>query len=370
MQSRLSSQLTQVRPFLSRLHSPRLGGLEPNLTLPSYGRRTITNSSKEGSNAPAPVAQAWEHTSLIEASKNKLKPIGRNPEADPVFPSTMDSREPLLDLPSRERPPTNIKEVIESSHHNISKELEPFHPWRYVKPDAPWGFVVYRAVYGKDSDEPFKRLLGLFQDRVSGFLPPNDLKKPVKSDSHFELTVIEDEERFTGADSHTIREAFREWVAEDLPPQVRYPDREGGIDYIRAMIRSTIREFHEYNLNEEPLHPWWEAPPRWCFCLLVDDICLRSLDRPDGFGAVVKMVNLRYHKGRCESIAEGWEDGETDNPLEDVGWQYAAAYSHKAWYNILSDPSNWDDEVWYWRPEKEEYPIPNDPGEPTYGFDF
>jgi hypothetical protein len=59
-------------------------------------------------------------------------------------------------------------------------------------------------VYGKDSDELFKRLLGLLQDRVLGFLLLNDLKKPVKSDSHFELTVIEDEERFTGADLHTI----------------------------------------------------------------------------------------------------------------------------------------------------------------------
>jgi hypothetical protein len=309
---------------------------------------------------------------LIEASQNKLKSIDWNTEADPpgVFPSTIDSREPLLDLPNRERPPTDIKEAMESSHHSISKELESFHPWPYVKPDALWGFVVYRAVYGKDSDEPFKRLLGLLQDTVSEFLPPNNLKKHVKSDSHFELTVMEDEERFASADSHTIREAFREWVADDLPPRVRYPDREGGIDHVRAMIRSTIREPHEYIMNEEPLHPWWEAPPRWCFCLLVDDICLRSLNRPDGHGAVLKIVNLRFHKGRCESIAEGWEDGETDDPSEDVGWMYAGAYNHKAWYDVLSDPSSWDDEVWYWRPEKEEYPMPNDVGEPMDGFSF
>jgi hypothetical protein len=74
---------------------------------------------------------------LIEASKNKLKPIERNPEADPVFPSIIDSWEPLLDLLSRERPLTDIKEAIEALYYSISRELEPFHPWRYVKPDAP-----------------------------------------------------------------------------------------------------------------------------------------------------------------------------------------------------------------------------------------
>jgi hypothetical protein len=138
---------------------------------------------------------------------------------------------------------------------------------------------------------------------------------------------------------------------------VAKPDRLGGIDNIRAMIKSdTICEAHEYR-NEEPLHPWWEAPSRWCFCFLVDDICLYSLNRQDAYGAVVKIVNLRFYGGRCESIAEGWEDGETDDLQEDVGWMYAYTYSLEIWYDILSDPSNWDDEVWYWRPEKEEYPI-------------
>jgi hypothetical protein len=233
-----------------------------------------------------------------------------------------------------------------------------------VKPDAPWGFVVYRAVYGKESDELWKRMLGLLRDTAAGYLPPNELRKPVGLDPQFELTVMEDEERFAGADSHTIREAFREWVADDLPPRVLNPDREGGIDNIRAMIRSNnIRETYEYTRNKEPLHPWWKAPPRWCFCLLVDDICLRSLNRTDGHGEVVKMVNLRFHKGRCESIAEGWEDGETDDPQEDVGWMYTNAFSHKAWYQVLSDPSDWYDEVWYWRPGRDEYPVANDVGQ-------
>jgi hypothetical protein len=358
IQSRLLSHLIQVRPSVSPRHSPRLGGLALHYALLSYGQRTISNSSTESSNTPPPVIQAWEHESLTEASQNKLKPIEKVPVTDPVFPSTIDSRKPLPDLPNCERSPTDIREAIEASHHSPNEELESFHSWPYVKSDAPWGFVVYRAVYGKDSDELFKRMLDLLLDVVAGSLPPNDLMKTVELGSHFKSTVMEDGERFAGADSHTIREAFREWVADDLPPRVLNPEREGGIGNIRAMIRSNvIREVHEYS-NEEPLNPWWQAPPRWCFCLLVDDICLRSLNRPDGHGAVVKVVNLRFQRGRFETIAEGWEDGETDDLHEDVGWMYAKVHSYEALYDILSDPSNWDDEVWYWRPEKEEYPIP------------
>jgi hypothetical protein len=162
---------------------------------------------------------------------------------------------------------------------------------------------------------------------------------------------MEDEERFTGADSHTIRKAFREWVANDLPPRVLNHKTKGGIDDIRAMIRSSIIG-EEY---EEDTHPWNLAPPRWCFCIFVDDICLRSLNHAGGH-PVVKMVNLRFPGGRCENIAEGWEDGETDDPREDVGWMYTYAYSYEAWYQLLWDNSEWDDEVWYLRPKKEEHP--------------
>jgi hypothetical protein len=292
--------------------------------------------------------------------------MGRNPEADPVFPSTIDSREPLLDLPNHEKPSTDMEETMESSHQDLDKEVELSNSWSYVKPDAPWGFVVYRAVYGKESDEPWERMLSLLRDIAARPMPgsrPSPFFPTVLSDPQFELTVIEDEERFAGADSHTIRDAFREWVADDLPPRVLNPDAQGGIDSIRAMIRSNIiGDTYEYG-SDEPLPPWWVAPPRWGFCFLVDDICLRSLNRADGFGDVVKMVNLRFHGGRCENIAEGWEDGETDDDQEDVGWMYVNAWNHRTWYVVLSDPSNWYDDVWYARPVKEENPTAMEVGE-------
>lgn len=294
----------------------------------------MLNSPKEGSDTLGPITQAREHKTLSETSQNKLQPR-HIPAVDVVHDSMLTKHL------SAER----------------MEKLKAFHAENsYVKLNAPWGFVVYRAVYGKESDEPWERMLDLLRPTDAELLP----KQPWQLDPPFELTAIEDEKRFAGADSHTIQEAFREWVADDLPPQVQYPEREGGIDSIRSMIRGKpIHEPWEWEPGET-LHPWWSAPPRWCFCLLVDDICLRSLNHEPGFHPVVKIVNLRYNKGRCKNIAEGWQDGETDDPQEDVGWMYMNASSYESCYELLGDGTNWEDEPWYMRPAREEYPTAND----------
>lgn len=200
MQLRLSSQLIQVRPFLSQHRSPRLGGLVFHCAVPSYGRRTRSYSSRQDSNTPAPVTRALKHKPLTEVSQNKPQTIGINS-------STIDSCEPIPDLPSRERPLADMEEALTSSHHGLDNDSTSSTPWSYVKPDAPWGFVVYRAVYGKESEEPWKQMLGLLRDTVT--VPENTQQsfpwlRPVQSDPQFELTVMEDEQRFAGADSHTI----------------------------------------------------------------------------------------------------------------------------------------------------------------------
>ncbi|KAF2997909.1 hypothetical protein E8E13_004611 [Curvularia kusanoi] len=226
----------------------------------------------------------------------------------------------------------------------------------YVQPDVPWGFVVYRAVYGKECNEPWERMLDALWPH-----PSHWPKEPWELDRSFQLTVMEDEKRLSGADSHTIRKEFREWVAHDLPPRVQYPKQEGGVDSIKARIRRTmVHDVHE----SEPgniYHPWYSAPARWSFCLFVDDTCLRSLNHKSDedaiIGAVVRIVNLRYNKGRCENIAEGWEDGETDDLLENVGWMYMPARRHEDCYEMLAeDPAIWDGEPWYMRPAKDGNP--------------
>lgn len=149
-----------------------------------------------------------------------------------------------------------MEEALTSSQHGLDNDSTSYTPWSYLKPDAPWGLVVYRAVYGKDSEEPWKQMLGLLRDTVTKTPhQSSSFIRPVQSDPQFEPTVMEDEQRFAGADSHTIREAFQEWVADDLPSRVLNPAIEGGVNNIRAMIKSTaISESHEYG-PWEPIHP-------------------------------------------------------------------------------------------------------------------
>lgn len=236
------------------------------------------------------------------------------------------------------------------SFDNIKSTLD---CW-YLNPGAPWGFVVYRTVYGKESDELWTRMLEQIRNAVAETLSLENAREPEKLLQHFELTVMEDEKRFAGADSHSIRQVFHEWVAEDLPPRLREPDKyvilydEGGIN-----------------------HPWYFAPPRWNFCLLVDEICLQSMDHPRRRGTVVKLVHTAFPGGECEDIAEEWEDGETDDPSEDdiavewedgetddpwedVGWTYIYASEHVDWYERLQRAHDWHE--WYERPLKRDCP--------------
>jgi hypothetical protein len=332
--------------------------------LPSHGSRTTSNSSKEGLNTLTSGTQAQKHVPLLKTSKNNSQPVRQNPEVDTVSPITTNSREPLLDLPNHGRPLGAWEREKASKEAERIKRIEDhFNESSWVKPESPWGFLVYRAVYGKESDEPFQRMLSLLRKSVTDpkrDRTPSRFRPSIKVDPDYELTVIEDEERFAGADTHTIRDAFQKWVADDLPPRVRHPQSAGGIDNIRAVIKSGWDDSDEY-VPDRPIHPSLLAPPRWGFCLLVDDFCLRSLDFTirDPDAPTVKLVTLFYSRGRCENIAEGWADGETDDPREDVGWVYMYANDYESCYAFLHDPGEWDEEALFMRPSKDEHPLAN-----------
>lgn len=210
-------------------------------------------------------------------------------------------------------------------------------------PGAPWGFVVYRTVYGKQSDEAWARMLDEIRKSVAHALALENCKEPEKLVESFELTVMSDAKRFEGADSHTIRQAFREWVADDLPPRLSDLDYFGGVDNVRKMF-----------LGPHIHDRYPPVTPRWNFCLFVDETCLRSLDCSKSHGAAVKIVNLHFDDGRCENIAEGWEDGETDDPCEEAGWMYTFVSEYVEWYDRLVY-DDWYD-PWYRRPEKTDNP--------------
>lgn len=51
-------------------------------------------------------------------------------------------------------------------------------------------------------------MLSLLRDTVAGSYPPKDLKEPAELNLVFELTAVEDEERFADADWHIVQEIF------------------------------------------------------------------------------------------------------------------------------------------------------------------
>jgi valyl-tRNA synthetase len=98
---------------------------------------------------------------------------------------------------------------------------------------------------------------------------------------------------------------------------------------------------------------------RYNFCLFVDEICLESLDEmPDG--PVVKILLKSW--GRPEAASEfeseheihdvhlDWEDGQTNDIYEDVGWMYVETSNYCEWYKNFVDMYNGMD--WYTRPPR------------------
>ncbi|KAF2822495.1 hypothetical protein CC86DRAFT_385446 [Ophiobolus disseminans] len=154
--------------------------------------------------------------------------------------------------------------------------------------------------------------------------------------------VIEDEESLAGADTHTVRHAFRTWIADDLTPRLCDPESYGGIE----KAHSNLLGNDNYNSN----YPARCIAPRWQFCLLVDDACLSSLKLRGSRSPFVKIVDAQFQEDRVAVVDDGREDGETDDQCEYVGWMYMDVGDYVQMYDGLSG-GYWRDLV-YQRPEK------------------
>lgn len=214
----------------------------------------------------------------------------------------------------------------------------------HLRPGAPWGFVVVRAIYGASSDVPWARMLDLLRSVVADALELGDDSSLLQ---RFELTVIEDEATLNSADSYAVRRAFRSWVAEDLPPRLcnDYLEQYGGTMEVRAKLLSND-PWHDN-------HPVACAPPRWQYCLFVDEDCLRSLTlSPDcpTFKFLTTNWELESQEVPMEEFTYDWVGGETDSGTEDVGWMYLGMDDIVHAYDRCIDPLGW--ETFYERPYK------------------
>jgi hypothetical protein len=70
-----------------------------------------------------------------------------------------------------------------------------------------------------------------------------------------------------------------------------------------------------------------DITPRYKYCLVVDEICLESVEHPEGLGPVVKLVCRDWQcpwspEGKLQGVHSPFHDGITEYDDEDVGWMY------------------------------------------------
>lgn len=136
--------------------------------------------------------------------------------------------------------------------------------------------------------------------------------------SRYNLVLMDDKAQFDGATSHEIRDHFSAWVAEELPKPVRETE-ELDCDAIRRN-----------DTSEESWPDLLRYGSRYNYCLFVDDICLEPLDH---MGSPVVNILARDFghlepEKRGYTIHPQYEDGQTEDYSEDVGWMYMEAVQY------------------------------------------
>ncbi|KAI0406598.1 putative muramidase [Xylaria palmicola] len=182
--------------------------------------------------------------------------------------------------------------------------------------DKVWGFVVYRCA-GRN-EAAWQRMIDLLNDTVA-----EGLKDENREDllPYHHLRTVDDD----GATTHAVRDHFHQWVPQDI--QSRLP--EGSTASAEDLESSGAT-----------------SSPRYEYCLLVDDLCLESLDYPSLNSPIVKLVARHWgpldEVERQAPIHPDFHDGQTEYAEEDVGWMYMPVRYCLDRYDALIR-SDWED---------------------------
>jgi hypothetical protein len=145
-----------------------------------------------------------------------------------------------------------------------------------------------------------------------------------------ELTVIDNEATLANANTDAVRYAFREWVADDLPPRLcdEEVERFGGAAQIREKLLS-----NDAHHSPHATHPAACIPPQWQFFVFVDEECLRSLET--SYGALDPMLKI---------LTTDWNGSELDDTIDeydDLEWMKIDASDYMPVYANLVTPCLW-----------------------------
>lgn len=85
-----------------------------------------------------------------------------------------------------------------------------------------------------------------------------------------------------------------------------------------------------------------DITPRYKYCLVVDEICLESVEHPEGLGPVVKLVCRDWEcpwspEEKRQGVQPPFHDGITEYDDEDVGWMYMPLLFYMDKYENLHD---------------------------------
>ncbi|EUC49057.1 hypothetical protein COCMIDRAFT_2120 [Bipolaris oryzae ATCC 44560] len=257
-------------------------------------------------------------------------------------PSTAEVLRRLKEEMAQQGPRTH------KEHHAIETSLS--HP--YLQSDTKWGFVIIRAAYGPSSDALWAQFLEIFRANVEETLR---LEEELDLLPRHEITIIEDETTLAGADSYAARRAFRAWVANDLPQRLRgsYLEELGGLTQVREKLLS-----NDAHNAPGTTHPASLVPPRWKYCIFVDQDCLRSVakgpEEPELKDPAMKILTTDWERDEVEvpieEFTRDWDGGETNDDAEEVGWMYMDMTDYVTVYDRLTGTFAWEE--YYQRPYK------------------
>ncbi|KAL7621056.1 hypothetical protein AAE478_008368 [Parahypoxylon ruwenzoriense] len=215
-----------------------------------------------------------------------------------------------------------------------------------LRVDAPWGLAVYRVSYSDDA--AWQRMLARIETDMRERL---ELQSRDDLLARHDLVVMDDRAKFDGLKPYEVRELFTKWAVEEL-----------GRNWVGQPILDANRGTLDgrEGTGDENTTSWERGPDyfsgaRYNYCLVVDDLCLESLDKMPT-GPVIKLLRkdfspLSQDEGeRTARIGEEeelgfpgtfWEDGVTGHEEEDVGWMYIPVVDYVEQYNALCDGDNW-----------------------------
>ncbi|CAN9199103.1 unnamed protein product [Alternaria alternata] len=209
---------------------------------------------------------------------------------------------------------------------------------------------VYRASYNDDA--AWHRILSVLRRDIESSLAVYQAQPGLLA--RHELVVMDDQSRFEGAGPEKIREHFDSWAVDELQRNWRADREPATKDEITGAAGSTDYLHH--------------AGSRYNFFLLVDDICLESIEMMDE--PVFKLVKRNWAPDSEGDEAEedeedekfDWEGGETNSDHEDVGWMYVDTSDYVDVQDQLQEGDCWPE--LYVRPPlmRWEYDVNRAPG--------